>query len=289
MAQNVQLLVIDPQHDFMDEPVAGMPDSTLSVPGATADMVRLAAMVDRVGDKLDDIHVTLDSHHLVDVGHPTMWRAADGKTPPPPFTAILSDDIKAGIWTPRNANAKPPQLGGETIKQCMIRYAAQLEAQGSHLLMVWPVHCLIGSPGHSVQADLMTALNRWADRSFANVDFVTKGTNPYTEHYGALQAEVPMASDPSTGLHTGLLDVLQAADILVIAGEALTHCLMETVRQIANNVDEKLISKFHLLTDATSPIPAVPGGPDFPAMAQKWQDEMVARGMVLTTTTEFLA
>lgn len=70
MARNVQLVVIDPQYDFMD-----YPDSALPVPGAHDDMVQLAAMVDRIGNKLDDIHVTLDSHQLVDVGHPTFQTA----------------------------------------------------------------------------------------------------------------------------------------------------------------------------------------------------------------------
>jgi nicotinamidase-related amidase len=284
MARNVQLVVIDPQYDFMD-----YPDSALPVPGAHDDMVRLAAMVDRIGDKLTDIHVTLDSHQLVDVGHPTMWVGSDGKTPPPPFTPITSDDIRAGIWTPRHANVKPPALGGETIKQYMIRYASTLETNGNHLLMVWAVHCLIGTPGHAVHADLEKALNRWAEKNFANIDYVTKGTNPWTEHYGALKAEVPMANDPGTGLNSRLLEMLEEADMIAFSGEALTHCLRETITQTATEVDQKLIRKFYLLTDASSPIPAVPGGPDFPAMADAWLKEMVAKGMNLTTTREFLA
>ncbi len=281
---NVQLVIIDPQNDFMD-----YPESALPVPGASADMKRLAAMIDRVGHKLDDIHVTLDSHHLVDVGHPTMWLAADGRTPPPPFTAIRADDIRSGIWTPRFANAKPPALGGLTVRDYMIRYAEQLEAQGSHLLMVWAVHCLIGTPGHAVQSDLMAALNRWAIKEFGNIDFVTKGTNPWTEHYGAFQAEVVMPTDPSTGPNTRLLEILKRADVIAFAGEALTHCVMETVRQIADNVDPRLVRKFHLLRDACSPIPAVPNGPNFPAMAETWLAEMKQRGMTITTTTQFLA
>jgi nicotinamidase/pyrazinamidase len=284
VTQNVQLVVIDPQIDFMD-----YPESALAVPGAGDDMIRLAAMVDRLGRRLDDVHVTLDSHHYVDVGHPTMWLGADGITPPPPFTPILADDILNRIWTPRFENVRVPDLGGDTVREYMIRYASQLEEQGSHVLMVWAIHCLIGSPGHAVQADLRDALNRWAKDNFANINFVTKGTNPWTEHYGALQAEVPMPNDPSTGLNTRLLETLEMADMVAIAGEALTHCLRATVSQIVDNIDPKLVRKIHLLTDCTSPILAVPNGPDFPAMAKEWQDDMVSRGMKLTTSTEFLA
>lgn len=68
-----QLLIIDPQNDFMDIEGAALP-----VQGANADMNRLAAFIDGARDKLDDIHVTLDSHHRVGIERPAMWRKADG-------------------------------------------------------------------------------------------------------------------------------------------------------------------------------------------------------------------
>ena len=59
----VELLIIDPQVDFCD------PAGALYVTGADGDITRLARMVRRLAPKLDDIHVTLDSHHFVDVAH----------------------------------------------------------------------------------------------------------------------------------------------------------------------------------------------------------------------------
>lgn len=61
----VHLVIIDPQIDFMDSKGSALP-----VPGANADMNRLAAMIGRVGNKLEDIHVTLDSHRIIDIAHP---------------------------------------------------------------------------------------------------------------------------------------------------------------------------------------------------------------------------
>ena len=55
MSKRVELLIIDPQIDFCD-PARG----ALYVPGAEHDMRRLAQMVVRLKDKIDDIHVTLD-------------------------------------------------------------------------------------------------------------------------------------------------------------------------------------------------------------------------------------
>lgn len=283
MPRNIHLLIIDPQVDFMDSPSSALP-----VTGANKDMKRLAKMVNRVGPKLADIHVTLDSHRVIDVGHPGMWRNQDSKQPAP-FTVISADDIKAGIWRPRNEHAKIPQLGGKTLGQYMLWYAQALAKGGKYPLMVWPEHCLIGTPGHNVQEEVAEALRKWERDNFATVDYVTKGTNPFTEHYGALMAEVPMATDPSTGLNTVFLQVLAQADEIAVSGEALSHCVLETVNQIADNIGEEHIKKFSILTDCSSPVPQPPNGPDFPAIAKGWLKKMEGRGMTLTTSEEFLA
>ena len=270
---NVQLLIIDPQNDFMD-----LPDSALPVPGAVADMQRVAALIDRVGAKLTDIHVTLDSHRLLDIAHPVWWVDQNGNSPAP-FTIISVDDVQNGIWTPRNP----------AFRQKTLDYVKQLDVGGKYPLCVWPPHCLIGGWGHNVQVDLNDALQRWSEKEFAMVDYVTKGSNPWTEHYGALMAEVPDPSDPGTALNTDFLQILAEADIVVVAGEALSHCVKETVQQIADNFDDDQVKKFQILTDCCSPVPAVPGGPDFPAIAQQWLREMEKRGMKLITSDQFLA
>ncbi|MEN9614218.1 MAG: hypothetical protein RLZZ347_525 [Candidatus Parcubacteria bacterium] len=281
--QNVHLLIIDPQVDFMDSKGSALP-----VTGANDDMCRLAGMVRRVGHKLADVHVTMDSHHVVDVAHPGMWENQKGQNPAP-FTMITPDDLETGIWRPRNQHCKPPQLGGQTLGQYMLGYTRALAKGGKYPLMVWPEHCLIGTSGHRVQDELMGALVEWERKYFATIDFVTKGTSPYTEHFGALMAEVPMATDPSTGLNTAFLSVLAQADIVAVAGEALSHCVLETVSQIADNIGAEHIKKFHILTDCTSPVPQPPGGPDFPAIAKAWLKKMEGRGMTLTTSGKFLA
>lgn len=269
---NVQLLAIDPQNDFMDEA-----NAALRVTGATGDMKRLAVMIGRIGKKLSDIHVTLDSHRVIDVGHPGFWRDQNG-TNPAPFTMIKSDDVANGIWSPRD-----PQLVPR-----MLSYANELEKNGQYNIMVWPEHCLIGSPGHNVQPDLLATLQAWERSEYASINYVTKGTNIYTEHYGALQAEVPDPQDPDTSLNTGLLQMMQLADVIVVAGEASSHCVLSTVNQIADNIGAEHIKKFVLLTDCMSPVGALPGV-DFPAIAKAWMVEMEKKGMKLATSVSFLA
>lgn len=284
------LVIIDPQNDFMDilagpgDPVGlALPDgtkfrSTLPVPGALADMGRVAAMVKRIGPRLEDIHVTLDSHMVIDVAHPGFWRDQKGKQPTP-FTIISHDDIKNRIWSPR----------GEQYRQRMLDYTAALAAAGKFLLMVWPEHCLIGGWGHGVEVGLKTVLNDWERAHFANIDYVTKGTNPFTEHYGAMMAEVPDQNDPSTQLNGRFISVLQDADIVAVAGEASSHCVKTTIEQIVDNIGDSHLSKIHILTDCMSPVPQTPGSPDFPAISKQFLVDMQARGLVLTTHDKFLA
>lgn len=267
------LLVIDGQVDFMD-----LPGSALPVAGAVKDMERTAALIHRTGGKLADIHCTLDSHRWVDIAHPSWWLDQRGQQPSP-FTMISAADIEAGIWTTRNPG----------FRKRTLEYAHALEATPSHYkIFIWPPHCLIGTVGASLIPVLNDALQQWSDKFFAMVDYVTKGSNPYTEHYGALMAEVPDPSDPGTQLNTSFLQMLADADMVAVAGEASSHCVLKTVQQIADNIGDAHIRKFHLLRDCMSPVGAPPGGPDFPGMAEAFFRDMKGRGMHITTSTDFL-
>lgn len=267
MSNRVELLIIDPQVDFCD-PKRG----ALYVPGAEDDMRRLAVMVRRLKDKLDDIHVTLDSHHFIHIALPIFWKDSHGNHPPV-FTRIGRADVEEGRWTPT-----VPSMHRRALD-----YVRKLEQNGRYELTVWPPHCLIGSPGHTVYPELFAALTEW-EEGFAVVDYVTKGSNILTEHYSAVQADVPDPSDASTQINTRLIHTLENADIVAIAGEARTHCLANTVRDIANSFgDDRLVSKLVLLTDASSDIPG------FEAHADAFMREMTGRGMRLSTTSEFPA
>jgi nicotinamidase/pyrazinamidase len=267
------LLIIDPQNSFMD-----INNATLPVSGANDDMNRVADIIKRVGNRFEDIHVTMDSHHPVDVAHPIWWMDQDGNSPPP-FTIISSNDISSSVWQARNLS----------VRNRSHQYVLDLEAGGKKLLCIWPPHCLIGSWGHNFHDNLGDALREWEERQFATVNVVTKGSNPFTEHYGAFMAEVPDPNDPSTGLNTERLQMFAEADIVYVSGEASSHCVMESVNQIADNIGDAHLSKFHLLTDCMSPVGAVPNGPDFPAITEAWLKNMESRGMKLCTSGDVFA
>ena len=267
--ERIDLIIIDPQVDFCD------PSGALYVPGAENDMARVPSHIDKCGSEITNIHVTLDCHHLIDVAHPALWRDSDGNAPDP-FTIITSQEMRDGKWTPVLLQHK----------QRFIDYCEALEASGKFPLCIWPPHCLIGSQGNAVLPVLFTALQKWETENKKNVNYVSKGSNPFTEHYSAVKAEVEDPSDPTTQLNTPLIKTIMDADITRIAGEAGSHCVKETVSDIADGFgDDSYVKKLMLFTDAVSPVisPFV----DFPAIQAQFIADMEARGMQTAVTTDF--
>jgi nicotinamidase-related amidase len=262
----LHLLVIDPQKDFCD------PHGSLFVTGADQDMDRLALMVDRLSGKIDDIHVTMDSHRKIDISHPLWWKDSAGRAPNA-FTVITVSDLETGRWTTRQPGAYSRSL----------RYLKALEAGKRYPHVIWPEHCLIGDEGHTVHTNLANAVHGWEHKRYAMADFITKGSNPWTEHFSAVQAEVPDPEDPSTQINSGLIATLEEADIILLAGEALSHCLANTGRDIVNNFsDPKYTKKLVLLTDASSNVPT------FEQYGSQFVSDLTAKGMQTSTTVDFL-
>ena len=282
MARNIQLLVIDPQNDFCDLPAdwhPRQPDGTrtspsLPVAGAHADMQRVAAFIRAHAGQLDAITVTLDSHQRFDIAHPGFWQQGGGKAVAP-FTPITAAQVRAGAFAPRNAEALPRTLA----------YLDALEAQGRYTLTVWPVHCEIGSWGHGVHADVLAACGEWQLQRQRAVHNVFKGTNPWTEHYSAIQAEVVDPADPDTALNARLLAALDTADVLYIAGEASSHCVRATTEHIVQHLPRLQAAGARpdhivLLTDCMSPVPG------FEAEHTAFLEAMRAQGMQLANSSE---
>ena len=280
MKTRTQLLIIDPQNDFCDvpanyrpvDPLTGAPVApALPVAGAHADMRRTAALIRAAGSALTDITITLDSHHHVDIAHPTFWRQADGDAVIP-FTTITAAQVRAGEFQPRDPAALPRTLA----------YLDELESRGRYTLMVWPVHCEIGTWGHGVHADVRAAYNAWEEAQLRGVRKVTKGENPWTEHYSAIQAEVPDAADERTQMNTAFLADLDRAGLLLIAGEASSHCVRATTEHIVADLPGGRPERIVLLTDCMSPV----GG--FEAQHAEFLAGMRARGVRLMSSGEAL-
>ena len=271
LRDRIHLLCIDPQNDFAHPGDTSHAQGALYVKGADADMERLAHFIKRVSSKLEDIHVTLDSHHKVHIANPIFWKNSKGDHPAP-FTMITSKDVANGTWFTSQAGDSDRAL----------KYLRALETGGRYPHVIWPPHCLIGSWGHAVYPCVYEAIDAWTDE-FAVVDFVTKGSNPYTEHFSGVQAEVPDPKDPGSQLNTRLIDTLEKADVVVATGIAGSHCVANTITDIANNFhNADYIKKIVLLTDTISPVPG------FEKHQADFIAAMTARGMQTSTTDKYL-
>lgn len=256
--------MIDPQNDFCD------PKGALPVTGALEDMKRLAAFIRKLGSTLEEIHCTLDSHQTIHIAHPIFWVDSSGNHPGP-FTLISKDDVDSGKWRAYN-----PRWQSRASS-----YVHSLAKNGRYVLCIWPPHCRIGTWGHGLVPDVADALLAWEEKEFNKVDFVVKGSNFFTEHYSGVMADVPDDMDPTTGMNTRLLDVLAKADTIYFTGEALSHCVANTVTDIADNFGQDNIKKIILLTDTCSNVP------NFEKMGEDFLRAMKPRGMQTAKSTDF--
>lgn len=234
------LLLIDPQNDFCDQPRAALP-----VPGAMADVARMAEFVRANGDSLRRIVVTLDSHPAIAIERPAFWMTGEGGAVGA-YTEIVARDVREGRLVPRN----------RALMDEVIAYLEALESGGKYKLMVWPAHCIDGSWGNAVPDVLAIALRDWGDGCESDLQFVRKGMSPMREQYSAVRAAVPDPRDPRTQTNQRLLESLQVAEgeTLYVAGEALSHCVRDTMLDIFETLSSEEVSRIVLLTDCMSPV-----------------------------------
>lgn len=267
------LLIIDPQNDFHDIPMGTRPgayEPALAVPGACEDSARLSDFIRRNQEKIDGIYVTMDTHADYDIGHPMFWQDAEGNEVNP-FTPITHDDIVSGRYRPVDSD----------LKQYVLDYTQALEEGGRFTAMVWPTHCVKHTFGWSIYKPIMNAIKEWEATVGKDALVKEKGTNQLTEHYGAFAAEYEIEGDPETQLDTKLLDQLAEHDVIIVGGQALSHCVGESVRQMTLAWPKELTEKIVLLRDTTS---AVPGFGDF---ADDLVEDLKAAGIQVRTTNNF--
>jgi nicotinamidase-related amidase len=257
------LLIIDPQNDFLDIDGAALP-----VQGANADMSRLAYWLTQHAADVESITVTLDSHASVGVERTTFWLQRDGE-PVQPFTPISAKDVQEGRFVPRHS-ARTAEV---------LAYLQALEATGQRQLLVWPVHCVVGSWGHNIHTGLAQAIAHWEMVSGRVCEKVLKGQNPMTEQYSAFRAEVLRADDARTKLNQPLLQRLATGHgTLLVAGEASSHCVAASLQDMLEHLPPERLTRTVLLTDCMSPVTG------FESAASAMLEQARARGVQLVST-----
>jgi len=274
MSNRVCLLVIDPQVDFCDQN-----KGALAVGGADEDMKRLAAMIEKYPGDISNIQITMDSHFRLHIAHAIMWVDKNNKRPVPIF-------LKSGNTVPTSLTADLVENGefrayNPAWQNKFLNYVQKLKENGRYDLMIWPEHCIIGTPGQCLDPFFREAVSKWEERYHTIAAITTKGSNPFTEHYSAVRADVEDPKDRRTRLNTDLINLLKEYDIILGAGEALSHCFANTMRDVFEKFSVDQVKKFVLLKDATSSVFGCE------QMGNDFINEFTTKGMQVATTTSF--
>lgn len=270
-------LIIDPQNDFVD------PKGSLYVPGADADMNRLAEFIAANQKEIHGIAVSLDTHDIIDIAHPIFWMDPDGNMVDP-FTVISHKEAKGRRYTVavtqdefgnyKRVNTKDSDYDFDkhmTFHKGAVQYLEELEKQGKQHT-IWPFHCISGSWGHSIYDPLMKVIKDWSIATTNSHKMLYKGQFTFSEHFGIFEAEIPVAQVSETTRHSIMVQTLvsylagtpdvgydNGMDKIYICGEAKSHCVATTIKQIIEfskgDPDfAKLLEKIVIVEDGMSPV-----------------------------------
>ena len=235
--KKVSLFVIDPQNDFCSK------RGSLYIPGADEDNERLTKWILINKKIIDQVFVTMDSHYTIDISHPKFWINNEGENPDA-FTIIKAQDIIDGIWKPAY------DMFNEGVT---LTYLENLKSQGEFEHCIWPEHCITGTWGQAIDTVINGGLREWvlAGDEARFVRYITKGSHPMTEHFGAFKAQVALSNAPETHINMELIEHLDKFDIIYLAGQAKSHCVANTLKQIMD-LSESIAKKFVILEDTMS-------------------------------------
>ena len=292
------LLLIDVQKDFHS-------GGSLAIPGADEDAERIVQFITTNSNRLHRILCTFDSHYKLHIAHPCFWIHHATKEHPKPFTIISSQDVQNGVWIPRpemtvydhmidsnllmggtssldetSCNIMDPDTGKIDIQKYCIEYTRRLEQNQKFQLCIWPEHCLMGSVGHTLVENVLDAIHTWTETTGRNVEYIYKGQNLYTEMYSALAADVPISKD--TSFNQTLHDSIASSDQLFIAGQALSHCVNYTTRDIVQHWPQSRLKHVHIVVDCASPVTG------FENDAQQFLSEMKDAGVQIMKSADII-
>lgn len=327
-AVRIHLLNIDNQKDFDLPPNArmfsGKPrGGTLYVAGrsgtgAIDDSRRLAEFIYREAGNITDITDTMDTHFAYQCFFPSFWLLEDGNHPTSHSLVDLSASEQLvnldlggkeiGRVKPNPAmmqwllpEVNPAQAYTWVVKQ-MEFYCRELKlpkgqySKGQYTLYLWPFHCILGTDGHALLGAIAEARMFQAFLRGVQSNKEIKAGNPWTENYGVISPEVLKRWDGKGQLgqqNVAFLKRLLADDIIVIAGQAASHCVKSSIEQILDGIlaqDPALAKKCYLLEDCMSAV-TVPDGKggfaaDFTPQAEAAILEFKKAGMHVVKSTD---
>ncbi len=267
-SEKIAVILVDYQHDFVD------PTGTLYVPGSQQDVARFLTWFYANAHRITSIYASLDTHLPFQIFYSSWWENPRTGEHPQPFTPITLDDVTSERWVP----LLEPNWS--------VKYVHQLEKQAKKELMIWPYHTMEGALGHMLVAPISEAIAWHSAARHSQPTYVVKGQTMRTEYYGIFGAEVLDPEDPGSGLNVTLLEAVMKHDKVYVAGEAKSHCVLETERQVVSYFGHQpeLLKKLFFLKDCTSSVqhPTI----DFDALAESELARMEQQGVQVVLSTD---
>jgi nicotinamidase/pyrazinamidase len=268
--EKIALVLVDYQHDFVD------PSGALYVPGSQDDVVRLLTWFYTNGRRITSVYASLDTHLPIQIFYSSWWKNPETGKHPEPFTVITEADVTSKKWVP----VIEPDWS--------THYIHALKQGAKKDLMIWPYHTMEGTLGHMLVAPISEAIAWHSAARDTQPTYIVKGLTPRTEFYGIFGAEIPDPAVPDSSLNVPLLDAVMKHDKVYIAGEAKSHCVLETERQLVSRFGNQpgLMKRLHFLRDCTSSVqhPVI----DFDALAQEELANMERLGVQMVLSTDLI-
>jgi len=261
------LLIIDMQVDFCHA------NGALVVPGAVDDVRRTIEFIYRNAEHISHITCSLDSHYPFQIFHPSWWVDKQGNHPVP-FSIISAEAVERGTWRPM---FRP---------EWSTLYVKKLQAEAKKQLTIWPYHAPIGTVGNALDPELWSAVFWHSIARRSQPTWWTKGSIPQTEHYSILRPEIEIPLESQGTLSKDFIQSLREYDVLFIAGEAESHCVLETAEDLVDIFRDRpdQLEKIVMLKDCTSPV--VHPDIDFHAIALERFAEYAKLGLRFVNSTE---
>lgn len=238
--EKIALILVDYQYDFVD------PLGALYVEGSEHDITRLLKWFYSNANKITSIYASLDTHLPFQIFFSSWWKNGKTGEPPEPYTTIKIEDVNSGLWIP----VFQKELEWST------QYVRSLKDKAKKDLMIWPYHTMEGTMGHQLSAPISEAIAWHSAARKTQPSYIVKGRTIRSEYYGIFGPEVADPQDAESGLNIALLYAIMKYDKIYVAGEAKSHCVLESEKQLVNHFGKKpeILRRLHFLQDCTSSI-----------------------------------
>ena len=279
----IALMPIDVQNTFC------IPGFELFVGGAPEDSKCLAEFIYANSGRISKIFPTMDTHKAMQIFHSIFFLDASGNHVSA-GTMISSDDLINDKYIVNPGVAASLGVSYTILRKHVIHYAQSLEKKGKDKLMIWPYHAMLGGIGHALVAIIEEAIffHTVARNSESGTEI--KGGNPLTENYSVLSPEV-LDTFNGTAIaqrNASFIQKLLDYDMLIIAGQAKSHCVAWTIDDLLTDImakDPSLAKKVYLMEDCTSPV-IIPGIVDFTDQANQAFEKFRNAGMHIVKSTD---